>query len=232
MMFCKNCGKEIRDGAIFCPACGKRTADVGSSPVQPTGNVTGNPPTPHVSPTLVEPVAPSKKKSNRKKIIGIGVAAVAAILAIVLAAVLIFGSSPKSVAKKFTDALAEFDGKAMVKLVPDEVAKYFAKEVNKDPDEMADMLCENLKTGFEYTYGKDAKLTCKINSVQDAGKDALDEIRDEYKQYFDLDVSAVKVAEVEMAASTDKSKAETFELYLIKIGSRWYVEAASLLELM
>lgn len=24
-MFCMNCGKQIRDGSLFCPYCGQRT---------------------------------------------------------------------------------------------------------------------------------------------------------------------------------------------------------------
>ncbi len=35
-MFCKNCGKEIPDGANVCPNCGQ--APNGPAPVQPGGN--------------------------------------------------------------------------------------------------------------------------------------------------------------------------------------------------
>ncbi|MDE5613484.1 MAG: zinc-ribbon domain-containing protein [Treponemataceae bacterium] len=39
-MFCKNCGKEIEDGAKFCPACG--TAQGVSESAKGSGNVSNN----------------------------------------------------------------------------------------------------------------------------------------------------------------------------------------------
>ena len=75
-MFCAYCGKEVQDGAAFCPHCGKQTITAPSS----QSSVAAQP-------------APAKKPRNRIAII---IAAVVAVVLIVVACVFAFSCSQTS----------------------------------------------------------------------------------------------------------------------------------------
>lgn len=85
-MFCTNCGKEIRDGAAFCPECGQALA--GETAQQAAETVT---PQPWQQSTETVTQQPPAKKSRMPLIIA-GVAA-AALLLVVAAVMLLRGGS-------------------------------------------------------------------------------------------------------------------------------------------
>lgn len=69
-MFCSNCGKEIKDGATFCPECG--TAQQVTTP-PPTSNV-GNYATPTSQPTV------QKAPYNTMCIVGLVISCISILL--------------------------------------------------------------------------------------------------------------------------------------------------------
>ena len=80
-MFCKNCGKEIKDGTKFCEFCGAEQDSVISN-----NNISSNQ-TSHTNPYSMPStsnVAPAKKKKGKGFIIGVVVAVVVFIIVLVV----------------------------------------------------------------------------------------------------------------------------------------------------
>ncbi len=109
MVFCPNCGKEVKEGVKFCTECGARVEEQGmpvptqvptqpttptppTPPVAPTPSVTSTPPVPlpvsapqPAPPTPPKPFYPPTKRSK----IGIAIGVVAIVIVLILSAVLV-----------------------------------------------------------------------------------------------------------------------------------------------
>lgn len=132
-MFCKNCGKNIRDDAKFCPYCGSTTAPVDhgeeAAPVLPTQPVQTEQPAQETSGEAV--------LTGRKKRRGLGVLAIVAVLALAVcaAAVLLLSSlvgGPKAkVGKAITKSLEAHSAMAEAMGVDTMVKLSQSKELNQ-----------------------------------------------------------------------------------------------------
>lgn len=81
-MFCGNCGKQVKDGADFCPACGTK---MNKPPVQPTAQFVPNQ-------VNAAPVQNNSSGANKGLIIGLSIGIGVLVLAIILVVVfLVFG---------------------------------------------------------------------------------------------------------------------------------------------
>ena len=94
-MFCKNCGTQLPDDAVFCANCGTK-----QEPIQP------------VQPAYVPPVQPAK--SGKGKLIAIIAAAAIVAAALAVGAILLFGGSsakdPLSAVGEAVAQLTETEG--------------------------------------------------------------------------------------------------------------------------
>lgn len=110
-MFCKNCGAQLADDAVFCANCGAKQQIPAQQPVQqpvqqpaqpvyqqPVQPVYQQPVQPAYVPPVAQPVQPAK--SGKGKLIAIIAAAVVVVAALVVGAILLFGGSAKSDAKE------------------------------------------------------------------------------------------------------------------------------------
>lgn len=163
-MFCKNCGADIPEGVAFCGTCG--------TPVENTPNQGG---------VAVSEAAVAENNSKNHKIIGIIAVAVAAIIVIALFVALFSGGSYEDVAEKFAVSAAKGDvGKAM---------KLYAYDIGEMLDDMVDKYAENLDVSTKEAYKMfGSRLDAEISSASDlfkaAGKQAKEEIEDEYGKKF------------------------------------------------
>lgn len=98
-MFCQGCGKEIKDDVKFCPYCGRTTDITGSAPTN-TG----------AQPAAAPAGAPAASKTmDMKKLIIIGVAAIAVLFILVKILGGLGGSKGGSSASK-SDPMDAFNG--------------------------------------------------------------------------------------------------------------------------
>ncbi len=124
-MYCRNCGKEIRDGSRFCPYCGMSCAEEPSS--KPGENLVISEPVDgplHVEPPV--PVKPPKKKwSGPKKafVTLVSLLGVVAVCAAVLTVIVMF-----SPAKEVSDALEHADYDNAVSVYRSDVQGVFFQE--------------------------------------------------------------------------------------------------------
>lgn len=87
-MFCKNCGKEIEDGVVFCSACGEKVG--GDKPIEAPQESIPEPasaptPVPAEPVSFVEPTFEAPKKPKKKKFVGVLLTFVALIVAAAVA---------------------------------------------------------------------------------------------------------------------------------------------------
>lgn len=94
-MFCKNCGSTLQEGAKFCSSCGTMVEE---QPVYEAAMT--------VAPEPVPPVPVRPRKSGKK--LGIVIAALAAVLAVVLVAVSVLGGAGTTVARAFAKSLGAY----------------------------------------------------------------------------------------------------------------------------
>ena len=98
-MTCKNCGREINDGSVFCPHCGATQA---ISPESPWNAASGS-----AVPAWEGPEGGGKKKKTGL-FIGIGVAAVAVIALVAVFAGGLFSNPKKQVEAAFVKSAAAY----------------------------------------------------------------------------------------------------------------------------
>lgn len=104
-MLCRNCGKEMRDDAAFCPNCGALNGSAGAREQSQSASS-------YTSYTSVEEPLSSgsgKKRRGLGLIIGGGVAAVAVIALLVVTVSSLFSSPRGKVEKAFTKSLAAYE---------------------------------------------------------------------------------------------------------------------------
>ena len=195
-MFCGNCGTQNPDNAPFCSGCGAQL-NAASAPE-----------------ASAAPRVHTRPRNNKKKLVGIiaGVLAAVAVLLIILTCFGRGAATAKGAARKAIKAIEKCDGEAYLKLFHKKVI-----EENCDDKEEQKEYAEYLEEEFEYM----ADYSFKIKDVEKVDKDDLEDIKEYYEEEYDLKVSNAKVVTVE--ATYDGDTVE-LELYVIKIGMKWYID--------
>lgn len=205
-MFCGKCGTQIEDGAVSCPNCG-----VAVTP----------------APTPSDIIAPKGKRTiNFKdpKTLGIIAGAVAVVLLVFL---LFGGQSYKSAVNNFMEGVFEADGNQILKSIPDELIDQAMEESGMSRKEMASYLGDELGSMFEELdyYLDDWSVSHKITGTDKYDSDELAELKEDYKDYYDIKIKDALIVEVEMTVKAAGMEESTeIEIGVIKIGSSWYVD--------
>jgi len=204
--FCGNCGTVVPEGSAVCPNCGAPVA--AAAPVE-------------------APKAGFDLKNN--KTIIIAAAAVVAVIVAVIAFV-IFGNSPKSVAKKYLKAeYKSMNAKKVYKTYHKKYVEYLIEEADKskdkfyeeaqdDYDDWADEMDDEYDK-WSYSY--------KVYDVCEVKNDKKKPVIEWYEDELDLKIKDIKEVRVLMQSTTveDKDKyinAGTESIYVAKIGAKWY----------
>ncbi len=180
-MFCKNCGKELKDGQVFCPACGTRRAS------QTTVNVGGNAGD-HLNAagdtlgSTVQIKANTMSGMSKNKWIGIG-AAVIIVIGILIFFLFIKSGKPEDTVAELETAINEMDIEG--------VMDCFDKNTNDLYDSMMDL-------GSDVTG---------IDLEDMAG--AFDEIEDMKEE--GMEVPEIKLVVLEVSKETGDSCEVTFQ---------------------
>lgn len=175
-MTCKNCGREINDGSVFCPHCGATQAP---SPESPWSAASGS------APAWEGPEGGGKKKTGL--FIGIGVAVVAVIALVAVFAGGLFSNPKKQVEAAFVKSAAAYTAAEKALGLPDtaqwqkgqKVTQHIGlelKSINSDLVGYDLSALNGLSLGLFTSYnGPDRWLSCELQS--DWGADELLSVR-------------------------------------------------------
>ena len=163
------------------------------------------------------------------------IVAVVVIIGLVVAFVLpgmgIGGKSPEKIADAFMKAMFDADGKAMVNLLPDDVVDALMEEsgmTKKEVIEELNYMLEEAGSYFTMAEEMGVKISYEIGDSESVKGDELDDIKDSYDE-LDVKVSAAKKVEVKIIAKYEGEKeTETMDIYVVKIGGSWYLDASSM----
>lgn len=213
-MFCVNCGARIADDSKFCPECGA---------ILNGGQVINN----------SMPGIKNTKNKNKK----VGVIAVAVVAIAVIALIIgLFGGGRgyKSTVNKFLDAEFSANAAAIVRLLPDEVIDYILEEEGYDDDELKlfiEDMDEEIEDELDYLekyLGEDFSVSWEILSVDAVTGRDMKNLKDDYEDNFDIEISAAKIVEVELTIEVeDIETSNTMEIGVIKVGRSWYLDIDS-----
>lgn len=164
-MTCKNCGREINDGSVFCPHCGATQA---ISPESPWNAASGS-----AVPAWEGPEGGGKKKKTGL-FIGIGVAAVAVIALVAVFAGGLFSNPKKQVEAAFVKSAAAYVQAEKALNLPDTAQwqreqnivqrlKLELKSVNSDLVGYDLSALSGLALGFRTDFtGADRLMSCEL----------------------------------------------------------------------
>lgn len=186
-----------------------------------------------LSPEVTESIPAPKKKSKKKLWIGLGVGVGSAFLLSTIAAITIvvvlimsFFNTPQSVANAYMDAVLEADMAACLDILPDAV-KDFHYSSEKEAEQWVRMENRTLQTAYEIldrAYDE-WEITYRIVSVENVDDDVLDNLEDRYDWRYDCKIQAAKEIEIRATLTADgKESSETFSIYVVKIGTKWYLD--------
>ena len=213
-MFCKNCGKQLKDNAKFCNECGHKVGE-------------------DVTEVIVEPIATVAKKENKsKKLLLIPI--VIAIMIAVKVIVPFFSTSSDvdKVVDKYVDAYLSGDGKAMVELMHDEQLTYIMVYSDVTKEDIIDVFEENadyVLESLEEKYGKNFKYSHEIIGKEKyISEEDIDYIRyyltAGYENNFSNQIEKAVSCDIAVTFKCNGITEETeFNLLLVEIDSKWYV---------
>jgi len=215
-MFCGKCGTQIPDGAGFCPSCGNATGAQTAAANNTTQVVTEAP----------------KKKVSTNTIIGIvAVAAVVVALAIILISIFAGGSagsgSPEAAVENYVEATFDFDIDKLLECIHEDIVNRTADE---EYDGDVDALKEELQEVLDMSKGMmgDAEFDYDIIDSTDIKGDDLDELTEDFKDEFDLKISAAAEVEFEVSIKGEMfgeeiNETEEATITVVKIDGKWYI---------
>lgn len=208
MPYCRNCGQSIDENASICPNCNAQT---NPTPVKKEN-------------TLVETV----KKLNLKNI-GILLGGLIVLVLIVVLIASIFGGGYKKAVNNYIDATFFAKEKAVKSLIPDYLWDELEEEYDVEPDDVINIYEDDAELNMDEAkklYGRNIKISYKIDDTDDVDEDELDRIKDELKEYGikKKDVKKAIEADIEfyIKGKEDEDR-EEHEFILVKIKGKWYV---------
>lgn len=193
-MFCKKCGKELKNEEKFCSTCGTVAGEDEAE----------------------EKIRDKAKKLNAKSVKAIlGILAVAAVIVSALA---VFGNrtnrSPETVAKTFIESYYEADGEKMLGCLPKGMVNVMKMQCGGSKKALIKYIETNMSSSD--------KVSCKIISAEIyTDSDELEDyIEDDEFSVFLADASDYRLVEVGALIDGD---IETNIVFCAKIGGKWYV---------
>lgn len=225
-MFCSKCGTKLEEGANFCPQCGTTMEN------QEEGNIVESDDTVNVDSTSIEnnvtKTAPSNSKSIRNIIIGVVIVVVIGFLGYQF----FFkgdSSSYEAPVKTLVTGIDEKDVDAILSVLPDELYEKYEEEYGIDVKQFTSLISNSLESEMFDDF-EGMTISYEIANVQDCSSYEIEEIIDNNKNYFDidLDITAAKNLDVTLiATSNDGTESNTVTLTVIEIDGSWYFDPSS-----
>lgn len=204
-MFCGKCGADNPENVKFCSKCG--------APLENQA----------VSATASDTAAAAKKPLVNNKYIGIAAVAVVVVL---LFSLIFGGRGYKSTVKKYVNATYSGKGKVVVSLMPKKFVKLTLEKSGYKKSKLIKELDKELKSQID-RLGDNWSFSYKIVKVKDVKKDDLKELKEDYKEDYNIKISAAKEVKLELTISfkgSDQKYTNTLSVPVVKIGSSWYLD--------
>ncbi len=203
--FCGHCGSKQKAGTKFCDNCGQ-PMDAPQSTFKPS-----------------TPKQAKLSKSGRIGIIAAGAAAVVILLAVLISG--LFSSGPEATAKKYLNAMNKGDAETVVNLChPDEIDYYleYLEAIGWAKWDKDDYI-EDLQETYDYALEEHGSISRKILRTMNYNKE--EEEYQELKAWFkdELGLRVKGVAAVTVKQENEEGSEYIYELWLVKIGTKWYV---------
>lgn len=205
--FCKTCNKQVDDSLSFCSTCGGQLETVADSQPVASNDTIGK--AKNVAGDLV-----SKVKSDKKLLIGAGVAAVVVLILIFVLGIKMIDPAA-GVAKKYW--------KAYIKEDADKIVTLIHEDMYEDEDDVIEELED------EFDQNEDYDIEYKKVKVVETIKYTEDQLEDlaETLEYYDIDEDDVKAAKriwFRVVGEVDGEKSISYESKLVvKIEGKWYI---------
>ena len=217
MSYCRSCGSELKDEAVFCVKCGTK---VDGEITQEISKITNS--------QLSTGLQDDLKRKNTHKYVGLTAFVVVAFVAVVII-VKILGIFIAPAYERPLNKLETAIEKADFDMLLDAYPKYVTEQIkgiaemydNKD-DYMDEML-----GSIEDTYGKRIKVNIDVVKKKKMVKNDLEDAEDYIESVYDEKVNIIAGytldIEMEIKGSDDK-ETKNSQISVIKIGSKWYVQ--------
>ncbi len=205
MKNCTNCGAQMADDATFCANCGTAV----QAEVIPAA-----------------PAAAQKPALDIKKLLPIGIGAVALIIVIALIAG-IAGSGYKNPVKYYEQML-NGNFKNIEKIIPEKAIEESEEDIDFDDlVEEAEEEYELYLEELEEDYGDNVKIDIKITDKDVLKEKKLNNIRDGLKDNYDIPKKSVTKAyklELELSIKgSDDEETDDLDVIVAKIDGKWYM---------
>lgn len=173
-MFCSHCGQELKEGGKFCPRCG--------APVDPAAGAGFS--------TGYQKMNPGPQGAVMKK--GVSPAVAAVIIGVILVCIagavfmayfLFFRNTYKTPIKNLVKVMEDQDTDAALALIPERYLKVMEGVTGMDSDELADMLEDELISGFD-EYTGDIKVDYDIGDARDLTDSEIQSLESDYMGYL------------------------------------------------
>ena len=173
-MFCSHCGQELKEGGKFCPRCG--------APVDPAAGAGFS--------TGYQKMNPGPQGAVMKK--GVSPAVAAVIIGVILVCIagavfmayfLFFRNTYKTPIKNLVKVMEDQDTDAALALIPERYLKVMEGVTGMDSDELADMLEDELISGFD-EYTGDIKVDYDIGDARDLTDSEIQSLESDYLGYL------------------------------------------------
>ena len=252
-MFCEKCGKDNPEGMKFCEACGapleaaeaveEVTEEVSQEAVEVeaveevaeevTETAEPEAEAPASEEIYEEAPAPEEGEDNKERIIKIAAAIV--VLIVALFCVIKIGScavhcGPTAPIKKELKLMndkkiTEKDVEKYLKSIPDEILEIqMGEQKESDFVEQRTESLEQTRKAIEKKYGSNVKYSFEVVDRTKLTKEEIEEIEDEYKEYYDKKID-VKKGYKYMLKTKVKGKKEKDVTYseetVIKVDGKW-----------
>lgn len=214
-MFCSHCGQELKEGGKFCPRCGA-PVDLAAGAGFSTGYQKMNPgPQGAVMKKGVSPAVAA---------VMIGVILVCIAGAVFMAYFLFFRNTYKTPIKNLVKVMEDQDTDAALALIPERYLKVMEGVTGMDSDELADMLEDELISGFD-EYTGDIKVDYDIGDARDLTDSEIQSLESDYMGYLG-DIEDAKEVEFSYEMYVDgelRDSGEDEQLTVIKLDGKWYL---------
>lgn len=221
-MYCKYCGEQNPDHAMFCKKCGKKlNEEKKADPVMKDG----------MGYSSNIPESPKKSIKVRPSVVVI----IAAVLIVIVAATQLFGGrSYKKTVDMFITSIMQGDGKTLLKVIPEDLIEYGMKEDGITSrtaleEELEDAI-GNPEESLKEVYGDDWSYSYKIVDTENFTSDELKDLKEEYHTELpDMKIKAAKRITIELSVKLgdEEEQSDTIDFSLIKIGRSWYIDFSS-----
>ena len=213
-MFCKYCGEQTPDNAVFCKKCGGKLIDE-KKIERNNERLVMNSSTRHKTGFKIRPSI---------------VVIVAVVLVLIIAlSQLLGGRNYKKTVDIFFEAVLDGDGKEILKTLPDEMIEYLMEEEGFDSREEAEEELEdsigNPKELLDNAYGDDWTYKYEIVNAEEYSSDELETLKETYQEEIpDIKIKDAKKVTLKLTIEAEEigEQSNTIDLSVIKIGKKWY----------